>query len=289
VLVVLCGVCRPPGRPPWALVALAAHPGGLVRHAIVDGPELPAGGFGVRAGEVLDGSAERLVVDLGEDARAELALTPRVPWPRRAFGGLGPAQLVPGLPQYWHPVVLDAAASGSAVLGAERVRLDGARAYAEKNWGPGFAGDWWWGHAAAFDGADASVSFAGGRIALAGVPLTPSAVVVRLGTEVLRLVPPLALVRTQADAARWRLRARSPLHDVLIEGEAGSAPHVLPVPLVERHATEPRAAQHLAGTLRLRVRRRGRTLLDAVSPLAGLERGVPAERFSELLRAESPR
>jgi hypothetical protein len=166
--------------------------------------------------------------------------------------------------------------------------LDGAHAYAEKNWGAGFAGDWWWGHAA-FGDDDASVSFAGGRIAVAGIRTAPTAVVVRLGTEVLRLVPPLALVRTEADATRWRVHARSARHDLLLEGEAGGAPHVLPVPVAAEHRTEPRAAQHLAGTVRLRVRRGGRTLLDAVSPLAGLERGVPAERFSELLRGGSPR
>jgi hypothetical protein len=34
VIMVLCGVCRGAGEP-WAAVALAAHPGGFTRHALV--------------------------------------------------------------------------------------------------------------------------------------------------------------------------------------------------------------------------------------------------------------
>src|SRR5215204_5195206 len=53
VLVVLCGVCEgPAGR--WALVALAGHPGGVVRHAIVEPAAGERGRFGVVAGDVVD-------------------------------------------------------------------------------------------------------------------------------------------------------------------------------------------------------------------------------------------
>ena len=46
---------------------------------------------------------------------------------------------------------------------------DGATVYAEKNWGPRFTEHWWWGQAQAFEGADACVAFAGGRV-LGGAP-----------------------------------------------------------------------------------------------------------------------
>jgi hypothetical protein len=36
------------------------------------------------------------------------------------------------------------------VLGGVRLRLDGATAYVEKSWGPGFAGHRWWDHTDAF-------------------------------------------------------------------------------------------------------------------------------------------
>ena len=51
---------------------------------------------------------------------------------------------------------------GEAVLGGERSSLDGFDAYAEKNWGGAFPGEWWWGQAGFGDGAMAA--FAGGRL-----------------------------------------------------------------------------------------------------------------------------
>jgi tocopherol cyclase len=54
----------------------------------------------------------------------------------------------------------------------------------------------------------------------------------------------------------------------------GVAPHLLPVPVPhERRRLDDWAPQHLTGTMRLSVRRRGRTLYEGTSELAGLERG----------------
>lgn len=280
VVVVLCGICRARDGP-WATVAIASHPGGFTRYAMVAPAVGETSTFGAWAADILHGSAARLSVRLGEDAWVELRLRSALLWPRRAFGALGPAQVLPGIGQYWHPVVLAARADGEACLGGARLRLAGATAYAEKNWGPGFAGHWWWGHADAFPGGETTVAFAGGRIALGGRVVSPTAVVVRFGARILRLAPPLASVRAGATARAWKVRARSPRHAVEIEGEpSDSPPHLLPVPEVAERRVNMRSTQYLAGLMSLRVRRGRRTLFDDESPLAGLERGVPASEVS---------
>jgi hypothetical protein len=278
VIVVLCGICRGADGP-WAALAMAAHPGGLTRHALVAPAAAEPGGFGARAAGVLRGSADHLSVRLDEEAWADLRLRSVMPWPRTAFGALGPAHAVPGLAQYWHPVVLTARAEGEACLDGVRRRLSGATAYAEKNWGPGFARHWWWGHADSFPGGGVTVAFAGGRLALAGRPFSPSSVVVRLGARVLRFVPPLASVRAAATEPSWRVRARSVRHAVDIEGEASREPHLLPVPDVAARRVEMRSRQHLAAVVRLRVCRGGGTLFEGESPLAGLELGLPLRTY----------
>jgi hypothetical protein len=288
VIVLLCGVCQGP-EGPWATVALAAHPGGFVRHAVI----APAAGrrdcFGVRATGSLDGSAEGIQAQLGDDTWIELRMRSPVLWPRPVFGALGPAHAVPGLGQYWHPVVLAARAEGQASIGGRAVPLDGATAYAEKNWGPRFAGHWWWGHAGAFPADDVTVAFAGGRMTLAGRVVPPTAAVVRLGTQVLRFSPPLARVRVRASDRKWTVWGRSPRHGVEIEGHAEDvAPHVLPVPDVTSGRVDMRSSQYLAGRLRVRVSRGTRTVFEGESPLAGLERGMPAARLSDPPRGEQP-
>jgi Tocopherol cyclase len=288
VIVLLCGVCQGP-EGPWATVALAAHPGGFVRHAVI----APAAGrrdcFGVRATGSLDGSAEGIQAQLGDDTWIELRMRSPVLWPRPVFGALGPAHAVPGLGQYWHPVVLAARAEGQASIGGRAVSLDGATAYAEKNWGPRFAGHWWWGHAGAFPADDVTVAFAGGRMTLAGRVVPPTAAVVRLGTQVLRFSPPLARVRVRASDRKWTVWGRSPGHGVEIEGHAEDvAPHVLPVPDVTSGRVDMRSSQYLAGRLRVRVSRGTRTVFEGESPLAGLERGMPAARLSDPPRGEQP-
>jgi Tocopherol cyclase len=273
VIVWLCGVCRGRGGS-WATVALAAHPGGFLRHGTVE----PAAGdfdrFGARAGAAFRGSLHELRVRMADDAWVEARLHPRVTWPQRALGALGPGQLIPGLAQYWHPVLLAADIEGEACIGGRRLQLDGARAYAEKNWGPGFAGRWWWGQADAFPDADIGVAFAGGRLPLLGVSAAPTAVVLRLGERVLRFVPPLARARIGVGAHGWRVQMRSARHQLELEGDAGeNEPHRLPVPDVAERRVDIRSHQVLAGRLHLRTRRGRRTLIDAASPLAGLELG----------------
>ena len=146
VVIVIAAVCRDGRGRRWGMAALAAHPGGVV-HAVT-----------------VDAADERsLRVDLGPDARLDATFADALPWPRRAFGALGPAHVVPGLSQYWHPWLLRARVSGSARLGDETIDLDGAVAYAEKNWGAGgMPPAWWWGQAHGFDRPDVCVAFAGG-------------------------------------------------------------------------------------------------------------------------------
>jgi tocopherol cyclase len=275
VIVWLCGVCRGAGDS-WATVALAAHPGGFLRHGTLEPAAGESDGFGARAGNVFRGSLNELSVRMGDDAWVEARLQPRIVWPHRALGALGLGHVVPGLAQYWHPVLLAAEVEGEACVGGRRLRLEGARAYAEKNWGPGFAGRWWWGQADAFPDTDAGVAFAGGRIPMLGVSPAATAVVLWLGQRVLRFVPPLARVRVSVGLHGWRVQARALRHRLELEGETdGEEPHRLPVPNVGRRRVDFRSQQVLAGRLRLRLHRERRLLLDVVSPLAGLEIGDP--------------
>lgn len=276
VVVVLCGVCRPPGDP-WAVVALAGHPGGFLRYASVTPADGDAERFGARAGSVLAGNAERLSLQLHDDAWVDIRLAPRGRRPGRAYGALGLAHAVPALPQYWQPMVVSADVRGEACLGGAPFRLDGASAYAEKSWGAAFPDSWWWGHAGALSGADAAVAFAGGILAVGPARRAATAVVVQIGDEVIRLAPPLALVRADATPDSWRISARSARHAVEIEGNGVGVPHLLPVPDVAARQVRMRSVHHLAGRMAVRVRR-GRSLaLAADSDLAGLEVGLPQE------------
>ncbi len=260
VVIVLCGVCAAPGGR-WAVVALAAHPEGLVREAIVPLAGGEPSGFGVRAGDVLRGSLGALRVDLGPEARLDVRLNASVAMTGRA---LGVGHLLPGLPQYWQPSLLGARVEGEARLGDATVPLTAATAYVERNWGPRFPDRWWWGQAQGFEDDGVCVAFAGGPVL--GVPAT--AVVVRAGGEVLRF--PLAAGRD------WSLRARSPRYAVTIEGDgAGRSPAILPVPVPSQRRVEPRSEQWLAGRLALTVRRGRRIVFRGESALAGLERGTP--------------
>jgi hypothetical protein len=284
VVAVLAAINRDAAGRTWGLTALAVHPGGFVRSATFDRVRAARRGTGLRFEDperraVLAADDERLRVDLGADARLDVAFADRIGWPaRRAFGGIGAAQSIPGLSQYWHPHLLGARVRGGVRAGARDLALDGATAYAEKNWGAGgHPPAWWWGQAHGFGRADACVAFAGGRATVG--PLTvpqATAVVVALGGDVLRLVSPPAPLRVAVDEDGWRLRGRTAMHRVEIEGRAaGSAPHLLPVPFPEdRHRHEEQSAMHLAGELRVRVRRGPRTVFAGTSALAGLERGL---------------
>jgi len=274
VVVAICGVAQADDGP-WAMVILAGSD--PTRPAFVRVATTPTAwadplGLGVRAEGALVADASGLHVDLGADARLDVVLGERRDWPRRAFGALGPAQAVPGLHQYWHPHLLGGGAVGSARLGGQEVALDAA-AYAEKNWGAGFSDHWWWGQA--FPDPDACVAFAGGRIRLGPVPAAPTAVVVRAGREFVRLGPPFASMAAAATDGAWRIRGRSAMHSVLIDGEAdGTATASLPVPLPQERALEPRSRQVLAGRLAVTLWRGRRVLYRGESSLAGLEHGT---------------
>ena len=68
--------------------------------------------------------------------------------------------------------------------------------------------------------------------------------------------------------------AASPLSDA----------HVLPVPVPSQGRNTPGALEHLAGTLEVRVARRGREVWRGTSYLAGLEHGGLARAEAELAR-----
>jgi hypothetical protein len=277
VVVALAAVNRGADGEAWGTVGLAAHPGGFSRARVVPAAHAaPDGTLAIGAALRADRHAVRL--DLGDDARLEIALDAPVRWPRRAFGGLGAAHAIPGLSQYWHPWLLRARVSGHAIAGGERIALDGAVAYAEKNWSNGgFPESWWWGQAHGFDDdEDALVAFAGGRAGVGPVRMTATALVVCAGGRLVRLVRPLQPLRVGVDARGWRFSGRTAGGvTVEVEGHAnGTAPHSLPIPLpAERRHREDAATQHLAGELRVVLRRRGRTLYAGTSRLAGLERG----------------
>ena len=119
--------------------------------------------------------------------------------------------------------------------------LDGASAYAEKNWGAAFADHWWWGQATLAE--DAGVAFAGGRVH--GV--APTAVAVWTPGGLVTLAPPFARTLTRAGGGEWHVRARSPRWDVELHGEA-TDPLLLPVPIPGEKRLEVRSRHHLLGT-----------------------------------------
>jgi hypothetical protein len=272
VVVAILAISRDARGRPWAMASLASHPGGAVRSATLPDAWAAPRGLDVRAGDAFAADERSLRVDLCEDGRLDVTFTEPLLWPRRVFGALGAAQAIPGLSQYWHPWLLRARVSGRAIVGGDAIDLDGAVAYAEKNWGAGgMPPTWWWGQAHGFDRPDVCVAFAGGRAGLGRVRAKATALVVAVGDEVHAAVRPPRPLRVAVDEHGWRLAGAG------IEVEAhteGVSPHLLPVPVPhERRRLDDWAPQHLTGTLRVKVARRGRTLYEGVSTLAGLERG----------------
>jgi tocopherol cyclase len=280
VVIVIAAVSRDGAGRPWGMACLAAHPGTAVATAVAPAAWAGERRFGLRLhdGErtLLAADDGRLDVDLGPGARLTVELQRPRGWGRRAVGGIGPAQVVPGLSQYWHPHLLHATARGDGVLGGRCLALDGASAYAEKNWGAGgMPQAWWWGQAHGFGDDGVCVAFAGGNAGLGPLHVLAGSVVVALPGELLRVVRPLQPLRVDVGAAGWRLRGRTARDVVDIEGHVSATPpHRLPVPVpLERRAIDAWSEQHLAGTLQLVVHRRGRVRFRGVSELAGLERG----------------
>ena len=101
----------------------------------------------------------------------------------------------------------------------------------------------------------------------------PTSVVVRVEDRVLRLAPPFARMTAAIGASRLAdPRPLGALDSLELEGEAAGAPAVLPVPVPGRREVEDRSHHHLAGRLRVTVRRGRRTVFAGESALAGLER-----------------
>jgi hypothetical protein len=282
VVVALLGVSRDAAGVTWGTAALATQPGDGLRTAILPSAWADPGGLGVRArddqGRCFVADEGRLEVDLGPGARLDVRLEERVDWPRRAFGGVGAGHLVPGLAQYWHPHLLGARVRGALALDGQEIGLDGALAYAEKNWGDGFPeAGWWWGESQGFARDDVCVAFAGGRVRLGPLTLPAGAVVARIGDELVHVVSPPGALRADVGDGAWRLWARGPRSVVEVQGTtAGSRAHGLPVPLpAHRDVVERGSAQHLAASLALRVRRGRRLVFAGESVLAGLEVGAP--------------
>ena len=280
VLVVLAGVNRDRDGKTWGTVGVAGHPGGFSRSVAVAHASGERHGIGVWAGDdehtSLRADASSLHVDLGPDARLDVRFDDAVHWPRGAFGGIGAAQSIPALSQYWHPHLLGGRVSGTASIGGREIDLDGATVYGEKNWGRGgFPPAWWWGQAHGFARDDVCVAFAGGRAGVGRLQVLSTSLVVRIGDDVVRAVRPLAPMRVEVGMRGWRFRARTARHTIELEGKAnGTPPHALPIPIAsERRNLEGAAAQYLASEVRLHVRRGRRTLFSGESALAGLERG----------------
>jgi tocopherol cyclase len=274
VVVALCSVNQNADGN-WATVAVALHPGGIVRSAALDDAETELSRFTVHAGTDPSGrvaaGVDVLHIDL-DDVHLNLRFADPFVWPK-AFGGGGVFSSVPFLNQYWHPYRLGGKASGTVEFNGETWTFDDAQLYAERNWGVGFPERWWWGQAHDFDGADVSVAFSGGLLELGPIRQEVTGVVVRLGQRVIRMTPP-ALVRSQLSDGRWTVRARTPRYQIDLDGDGTDLePHVLPVPLPAERRNVDTDFEHLAGRLHCTVRKFGRVLFDGTSELAALEVG----------------
>ena len=286
VAIVMCGVSRVRGGEPWAFVGLAVHPGGFFRWAALEDVRADAAGYGVDAGEAFSAGPRHVRVELGPDCRLDASMAAPAGWPRRAFGALGGAQLVPGLSQYWHPHLFAADVRGGVVAGPETFALDGARAYAEKNWGRGFPDHWWWGQAHDF-GDDVSVAFAGGPVRVGpGAPARH-----RGGRAVGRRGPALPPAGGDGDRRRVLAPARALRHAAGRDrgrGGPGDRPRAHR-PAAVRAPRVDRSHHHLAGQLRVRVSRRGRMVYAGECRWRGWSAAAAEREFVSRGRWTGPR
>jgi len=287
-VIALNGVNRDGTGAHWSTLGLAAHPNGFLRTVEHPTGHASATALGASAGDAFDGTADRVVVDLGPDARLDVRVDQPVRWPRRSLGGTSAFQAVPALNQYWHPWLLGGVAHGTAEMGGDRWDLDGWTAYAEKNWGKGgFPESWWWGQAHGFGEPSACVAFAGGDVTAGPLRTTVTGLVVLLPDgRLLRLGDPLlSPVHAEVSDERWLLRGRSAQWRVDVEGHAPlDAAHVLPVPLPAERRNVAGAIEHLGATMRVSVRRWGRLLWQGESRLAALEHGGIDRAHGEVAR-----
>ena len=272
VVVAIVAISRDAQGRPWAMASLAAHPGGAVRSATLADAWAAPRGLALRGGDAVAADERSLHVDLGEDGRLSVAFADPLPWPRRAFGG---ARAGAGHP-WAEPVLAPVAAARAGERerthrrrhhrprrrrGLRREELGCGRHAAGVVVGPG----------ARLRPPRVCVAFAGGRAGVGRLRATATALVVAVGDEVRSVVRPLRPLRVAVDERGWRLAGGG----IEVEAHAdGVAPHRLPVPVPhERRRLDDWAPQHLTGSLRLSVRRGGRTLYEGTSALAGLERG----------------
>jgi hypothetical protein len=292
VLIALNGVNRAPGEQGaaahWSTLGLAAHPTGFLRTTVHPVGHASSTGLGAFAGEAFSGTADELHVDLGPDARLDVSVTDRVPWPRRSVGGSSVFQSVPALNQYWHPWLLGGSAHGSATVGDQTWALDGWSVYGEKNWGKGgFPDSWWWGQAQGFADPEVCVAFAGGDVSAGPLRTRVTALVVLLpGGRLLRLGDPVVSpVLAEVTDERWVLRGRSARWQVDLEGLGSlDSAHVLPVPLPAERRNVPGAIEHLGARMTVTVRRHGRVVWQGESRSAALEHGGIARARAEIAR-----
>jgi len=278
VLIALCSVNRHPAGD-WSTTAVAVHPGDVVRSAALSGARAADGPFSVTAGDEAGNftvGTDRVRFELA-DLTLEMEFGDRVLWPK-AFGGGGMFSAIPFLNQYWHPYYLGGRASGTVSYtgpdGPESWNFDNAKLYAERNWGAGFPLRWWWGQAHDFGEADVCVAFSGGLLSLGPIARDVNGIVVRVGTKVIRMTPPV-LVRSQIGENQWFLRGRSPRYEIELEGDGRHLPpHVLPVPLPAERRNIDSDFEHLGARLRCTVRESGRLLFEGTSELAALEVGT---------------
>ncbi|MDA0250699.1 MAG: tocopherol cyclase family protein [Actinomycetota bacterium] len=273
VLIALCSVNRHPDGD-WSTTAVGVHPGGVVRSAALSGARAEDAPFRVTAGDhagTFTVGADRVRFELG-DLTLSMEFADRVLWPK-AFGGGGMFSAIPCLNQYWHPYYLGGRASGTVAYAGDSWTFENAKLYAERNWGAGFPLRWWWGQAHDFGDADVCVAFSGGLLSLGPIARDVNGVVIRVGTKVIRMTPPL-LVRSRVGDNQWSIRGRSPRYEIELEGDGRHLPpHVLPVPLPGERRNIDTDFEHLGGRLHCIVRESGRVLFEGTSELAALEVG----------------
>ncbi|MDQ1439672.1 MAG: tocopherol cyclase [Acidimicrobiaceae bacterium] len=287
VVIALCGVNRHPDGP-WATVAVAVHPGNVVRSAVVESADASSSDYRVQAADVLKADAGSLHVEL-DDVCLSVQLHDLVDWPLRLGGG-GLVSAVPFLGQYWHPHALGGRVAGAITIDGQSFDLDGADVYAEKNWGAGFPDWWWWGQAQGFADPSLCVAFGGGRLRAGPLAADVTGCIVRMGDRIVRFAPPLSWVRTHIGDGGWRVTARRPGWRAVLEGHgAGTEPAVLPVPLPHERRNVDLDFEHLAGRMRMRVWCKGDLVVDDESTLAALEVGsTDPERAAALAARAAP-